>query len=96
MFPKARCDFALLVAMLVELFFKEILCKDARLWEAIHALMYFDVDYTLIGSQVVEVVGFDKFGREVADLHGHVFQLVHGCVEVEIFQVDGTIVCILS
>ncbi len=31
MFPKARCDIALMVAMLVEAFFKEILCKDACL-----------------------------------------------------------------
>ncbi len=94
MFPKARCDFVMLVAM-VELFFKEILCKNARLWETIHALLYFEVDCTIIGSQVLEVVGFDKIGREAADLHVHVFRSVHGCVEVEILQVNGVIVCIL-
>jgi hypothetical protein len=94
MFPKARHDLALLKAMLVELFFKEILCKDARLQETIHALLYFDVDCTIIGSQLFEVVGFDKIGREVADLHAHVFQLDHGCVEVEILQVNLAIACI--
>ncbi len=56
MFPKARCDLALLVAVLVELFFEEILHEDARLWETIHALLYFDVDCTVILSQVFEVV----------------------------------------
>ncbi len=95
MFSKARCDVALMVATLAEAFFEEILCKDARLRETIHALLYFDVDCTIVGSQVVEVVGFDKIRREVADLHAHVFRLVHGCVEVEILQVDGAIACVL-
>ncbi len=82
--------------MLVELVFEEILCKDAHLQKTIHSLLYFDIDCTFVGSQVIEVVGFDKNGREVADLHEHVFQLVvHGCVEVEILQVDGAIVCML-
>ncbi len=60
MFPKARCDVALMVAVLVEAFFEEILCKDARLRETVHALLYFGVDCTVVGSQVVEVVSFDK------------------------------------
>ncbi len=95
MFPRARCDVALMVAMLIEAFFEEILCKDGHLQETVHALLYFDVDCTVVGSQVVEVVGFDIIGREVADLHVHVFWSVHGCVEVEILQVDGAIACIL-
>ncbi len=81
--------------MLVESFFEEILCKDACLQENIHALLYFDVDCTVVGSQVIEIIGFDKIRREVADLHAHEFRLVHGCVEVKILQVDGAIVCIL-
>ncbi len=95
MFPKAWCDVALLVAVLVESFFKKILCEDAYLRATIHALLYFDVDCTLVGGQFVEVVGFDEIGREVADLHAHVFLLVHGCDEVEILQGNGAIVCIL-
>ncbi len=91
MFPKARCDMALTVAMLVEALFKEILCKDACLWETIHSLLYFDVDCTVVGSQVNEVVGFDKIGREVAGFHAHVFWLVNWGVEVEILQVNGAI-----
>ncbi len=93
-FPKARCDIALMVAMLVEAFFKRILCKDACLWETIHSLLYFDVDYTIVGSQVYEVVGFEKNGREVTGFHAHVFRLVHWDVEVEILQVNGAIACV--
>ncbi len=79
MFPKAQCDIALMVAMLIEAFFEKILFKDACLQETIYALRYLDIDFTIVGSQVVEVVGFDKIRREVADLHAHVFRSVHGC-----------------
>jgi hypothetical protein len=57
MFPKARCEVALLAAVLVESFFEEILCKDACLWETVHALLYFDLDCTIVGSQVVTKSG---------------------------------------
>jgi hypothetical protein len=43
----------------------------------------------------IEVVEFDKIGREVAEFHAHVFQLVHGCVEVEIRQINGAVACVL-
>ncbi len=95
MFSKARCNFALLVAMLVELFFKEILRKDARLQETVHALLYFDIDCAIIVGLIVEVVGFDEIGREVTDFHAHVFRLVYVCVEVEILQIDGAVACVL-
>jgi hypothetical protein len=60
MFPKAWCDIALLLAVLVEAFFKEILCKDACLHETAHSFLYFDINCTIVGSQVDEIVGFDK------------------------------------
>ncbi len=69
MFPKARCDLALLVVMSVESFFEEILREDACLWETIHALLYFDIDGTIIVGQIFEVVEFYKIGREVAEFH---------------------------
>ncbi len=77
MFPKAWCYLALLLAVLVKSFFVEILCKDAPLWETIHALLYFDIDGTIIVGQVREVVKFNKIGREVTEFHAHEFWLVH-------------------
>ncbi len=65
------------------------------MWETVHALLYFDIDCTVIGSQVIEVIGFDKIGREVINLHAHVFQSIHWGVEAEILQVDGIIACVL-
>jgi hypothetical protein len=50
MFPKAWCDFALSAAVLVELFFKKILRKNARLRETVYALLYFAIDYNVIVS----------------------------------------------
>ncbi len=95
MFPKARCAIALMVAVLVEAFFEEFLCKDACLRETIHSFLYIDVDCTIVGSQVNGVVHFYKIGREVVDFHAHVFRLVHWGVEVEILQIINAIVCIL-
>jgi hypothetical protein len=70
MFPKAWSDIALLVAMLVELFFEKILCKDARLQETIHTFLYFDLDCTIICSLVIEVVGLTKSrGRLLIFMH---------------------------
>jgi hypothetical protein len=95
MFPKARRDLALLVALLVESFFEEILHKDARLWETIHAFLYFHIDGTVVVGQVCGVVEFEKIGREVTEFHAHEFRSVQGCVEVEIFQIHGAVVCVL-
>ncbi len=61
----------------------------------VYALMYFDIDGTVIVGQVFEVVKLDKIGREVAEFHVHVFRSVHGCVEVEILQINGEVACVL-
>ncbi len=73
---------------------KRFLRKDARLWETVHALLYFDIDGTIMDGQVFEVVELDKIGREVAEFHAHVFRLVHGCVDIKIFQINGAVACV--
>ncbi len=70
--------------------------KDARLCKTIHALLYFDLDGTIVIGQVCEVVEFDKIRREVAEFHAHESWSVHWCVEVEILQIIGVVACILS
>ncbi len=97
MFPKARCDLALLVAVLVQLFFEEILCKDAHLWETAHALLYFDIDGTFIVGQVFEVVEFDKmlavlvesFFEEILHKDACLWETIHALLY---FDIDGTII----
>jgi hypothetical protein len=61
------------------------------MWETIRAFLYFDIDGTVVVGQVCEVVELDKIGREVAEFHVHEFSLVHGCVEVEILQINGAV-----
>jgi hypothetical protein len=95
MFLKARCDLALMVAMLVELFFEEILRENACLWETINALLYFDINDTIIVGQVCEVFEFDEIGREVTEFHAHEFWLVLRCDEVEIFQINSAVAYII-
>jgi hypothetical protein len=55
--------------------------KDTHLWETVHALLYFDIDGTVIVGQVFEGIEFDKIGREVAEFHVHLFWSVHGCLK---------------
>ncbi len=81
--------------MLVEDFFEEILCEDARLWETVHARLYFDKDGNIIIGQGCEVAEFGKIRREVAELHAHEFRLVLWCVEVVILQINGAVACVL-
>ncbi len=71
MFPKAWHDFALLVAILVKLFFEEILCKDACMWETVHTLLNFDKDGTIVIGQLFEFIEIDKLRIEVTEFHGY-------------------------
>jgi hypothetical protein len=54
--PEAWCEGALAVSMFLEACFEEFLCKYPRLGEAIHALLYFDVDKSIGVGFVGEVV----------------------------------------
>jgi hypothetical protein len=45
--PQARDKLALDVTMLVQSFFKELLCKEASLQEAVHAFSDLDKNYTV-------------------------------------------------
>ncbi len=65
------------------------------MWETVHTLLYLDNDGTVVVDQVCAVVDFDKIVREVTEFHAHEFQLVHWCIETEIFQINGAVACFL-
>jgi len=67
-----------------------------HLWEAAHPFLNFDVDKSIGGGLVGEVVHGDELFREVLDLHAHVFWACHWCHEVEIFEVNGAVACTLG
>ena len=56
MVPEVWCEGALVVTMFVEAYFEEFLCKYPHLTEAMHALLYFDVDKSIGVSFVSKVV----------------------------------------
>ena len=56
MAPEARCEGALAVAVFVEVCFEDFLCEYPRLGEAIHALLYFDLDKSISVGFVGKVV----------------------------------------
>ncbi len=58
--------------------------------------LYFDVDESIGGSLVGEVVHGDKVFGEVLDFHVHVLRTCHWCHEVEVFEVNGAVACTLG
>jgi hypothetical protein len=53
---------------------QEFLCKNTRLWEAIHSFLNFYVDESIGGGFDGEVIHGDELFREVPDL------MYSGCV----------------
>ncbi len=54
-------------------------------------MLYFDVDESIGGGLVGEVVYGDKIFGEVLDFHAHVLRTCHWCHEVEVFEVNGAV-----
>ena len=65
-FPQAMDKFALVVTVFAEAFFEELLGQEASLWEALHVFPDFDVDVTILGVFVTEVVELNYFLWDVA------------------------------
>ncbi len=75
---------------------QEFLCEYTRLREAVHSFLNFDVDVFIRSGLVGRVIhGVELFG-EVLDFHAHVLRTCHWCHEVEIFEVNGAVVCTLG
>jgi hypothetical protein len=96
MLPEAWCVGTLAVAVLILTLLQEFLCEYTHLREAIHFFLNFDVDISIGGGIVSEVVHGDKLFGEVRDFHAHVLWTCHWCHEVEIFEVNGAVACTLG
>ncbi len=70
--------------------------KYTRLQETVHSFLNFDVDVSIGGGLVGEVVHGDELFREVFDFHTHVLWTCHWCHEVEVFEVNGAVACTLG
>ena len=89
MAPQARSGGALVVAMLLETFFEENVAQGPRVWETINAVLNIKVN-PAIGMDIVhEAVLIDEFCWDVAQFDADVLRSVHGCLKVNVFDVEG-------
>ena len=72
MSPEAWREGTLVVAVLIEVFFKEFLRENSSLQEAIHSFLNFDVDKSTGADLVDEVVQYYKIIREILEFHAPV------------------------
>ena len=70
--PEAWCAGTLAVAVLVLTLLQEFLREYVHLQEAVHSFLNFDVDVSIGGGLVSEVVHGDELFGEVLDFHAHV------------------------
>ena len=59
--PKSRCQFALPVSMFVEAFFEEFVGQESCLRGAVHATLGSDVDASVFGGFLSELLFSDEF-----------------------------------
>ena len=83
-FPKTWDDNALMIAGLVEAFFKEVMAKATCLRETIHSMSATNVDPTVGSGFLMEIVFLYDFLRDVAKLDLGKFRSLEGGHEVEI------------
>ena len=62
------------------------ICKEAGLWESVHALLYIDVDATVFHKWVYIVLLDDLFGDEING-KPHALLAPHGGIKLEVFNI---------
>lgn len=88
MLPKSWGDGALAISICNQTRFKELLCNDTSLRKTIHTFLNPYIDVSIRSCQLPKVVEFDEFLGYVGHFQSHELWVVHGCVEVEIFDVN--------
>ncbi len=85
--PKSWYQFALPVSVFVEAFFKEFIGQESCLREAVHAALGSDVDASIFGGFLSELVFFDNFIGDITYLDSDEFGTMKRCHEVEVGNV---------
>ena len=76
------------VPLCFQAFAEEVVGQDASLWQAIASAVDFEVDPAILITSL-EVVFVAEFGWDVGDFDANVLGVLHWCVQVEVFQVNG-------
>ncbi len=87
--PKSRYQFALLVSVFVEAFFEEFVGQESCLGEPVHTALGSDVDASIFGGFLSELVFSDDFIGDITQLDLNEFGMMQRCHEVE----DGNVHC---
>ena len=56
------------------------------MWKAVHAFSNFDIDITVVNFGIQVIAAHDVRGN-IVNADAHIFKLIHGGVEIEIFDV---------
>ncbi len=91
--PKSRYQFALPVSVFVEAFFEEFVDQESCLREAVHAALGSDVDASVFGGFLSELVLFDDFIGDITYLDSDEFGAMKRCHEVEVGNVHRHELC---
>ena len=91
--PEARCDSALVVAVLVEACLEQFLRDDPGVGESIHAAHALHIDVTFGVDFVLEFVVLDDVVGEVRQFHSEELRLDKRGVQVEVIDVDSHELC---
>ena len=74
----------LVVPLCLKAFAEEVISQDARLWQAVASAEDFEVD-PAISVPSLEVVFVTEFGWDVGGFDAEILQVLHWCVQVEVF-----------
>jgi hypothetical protein len=85
--PKSRYQFAFPVSVLVKAFFEEFVGQESCLREAVHAALGSDVDASIFGGFLSELVFSDDFIGDITYLDSDEFGMMKRCHEVEVGNV---------
>ena len=62
--------------------------KYARLWKAIHAMVYFSIDFAFVGN-CVKIVKVDDFQQDEVDWDEHILVVVHRCPKIIVLDIKA-------
>ena len=88
--PESWGELALTVSCDNQPFFEEFLCNDSCLGEPVHAASSnFAEHVPVVVDLLQEIEFFNDVLEEEGNIHSEVFVALHGCHQIEIFNIDG-------
>jgi len=86
--PQSKNGGSFVVPLCFKVFAEEVISQDARLWQAITSAADFEVELAVLVTSL-EVALFHEFRQDVSNFDADMFWVLHWCVQVEVFQING-------